>query len=107
MSIPWCCLTFGTLVFTLAACLPPAQSVASPTSPTPGERIYDARCRGCHEATGAKASGPALRGILKSGRRPEADVRDIIIEGKEMMPAFRGRLTPGDLDSLIAYLRTL
>jgi mono/diheme cytochrome c family protein len=100
--------SLGALLGLLAVAIqPPAAAAAPPTGTAPGERIYRARCRGCHEATGAKSTGPALKGILKPGRRPEAEVRRIITEGKEMMPAFRGRLTPKDLDDLIGFLRTL
>jgi mono/diheme cytochrome c family protein len=87
--------------------MPEVGAATSPERATPGQKIYLARCSGCHKPTGTSATGPGLRGILKSGRHPEAEVRKIIMDGKEMMPAFRGRLTPKDLDDLIEYLKTL
>ncbi len=79
-----------------------------------GRRIYDERCLSCHSAySNSGRNGPSLQGLfrkqyMKSGIPATDDrVRDVILIGRPMMPAFRNALTQQEADELLAYLHTL
>jgi mono/diheme cytochrome c family protein len=72
-----------------------------------GERIYKAFCIGCHHSARNGSAGPNLTGILRRHRMSELEARQVIREGKDMMPAFAGRLTAKELDDLVSYLKTI
>ena len=79
-----------------------------------GRRVYDARCAECHYAySTSNLRGPSLAGLfkrqyLKNGM-PANDERvtDIIMIGRAKMPGFQQKLTPQQLEALMAYLHTL
>lgn len=79
-----------------------------------GRRLYDAHCLQCHSPySRAGKNGPSLEGVFKkpyfpSGTPANDDrMRDIILLGRPMMPAFGNQLTKQQLDDLMAYLHTL
>jgi mono/diheme cytochrome c family protein len=79
-----------------------------------GRRVYDARCAECHYAYSKRdLRGPSLAGLykhpyMKNGIPANDDrVTDIILLGRSKMPAFQQKLTPQQLDGLMAYLHTL
>ena len=79
-----------------------------------GRRVYDARCAECHYAYSKRdLRGPSLAGLfqhqyLKNGMPANDDrVTDIILLGRAKMPAFQQKLTPRQLEALMAYLHTL
>jgi len=74
--------------------------------------VYKRRCASCH---GADGSGNAKKAkvlkidaaLLKFGR-PEAgtsrdELRQILLEGKDDMPAFKSKLKPAEVDPLLDY----
>ena len=79
-----------------------------------GRRVYDARCAECHYAYSTRnLRGPSLHGLfqkqyMSSGIPANDDrVTDIILMGRAKMPGFQQKLTPQQLDDLMAYLHTL
>jgi mono/diheme cytochrome c family protein len=79
-----------------------------------GRRVYDARCAECHYAYSKRdLRGPSLAGLfkhpyMKNGMPANDDrVTDIILLGRAKMPAFQQKLTPQQLEALMAYLHTL
>jgi mono/diheme cytochrome c family protein len=49
-----------------------------------------------------------LYGVLREGSgRSEETVRQVIANGKDTMPAFKEKLEPGEIEDLLAYLKTL
>ncbi len=85
-----------------------------------GEKVFHSNCAMCHNADSTKDKlGPGLQGLFKNKELPkshkpatEENVRAQIENGspnaKPMgMPAFKGKLTPSQMDDLIAYLKTL
>ncbi len=79
-----------------------------------GRRIYDARCAECHYAYSKHdLRGPSLNGLfkrqfMKNGMPANDDrVTDIILLGRAKMPAFQQKITPQQLEALLAYLHTL
>lgn len=79
-----------------------------------GRRVYDANCLACHSAyTRSGKNGPSLKGIFAKPYFPSGTpanderMKDIVVLGRPMMPAFRGQLTQQQMSELLAYLHTL
>lgn len=91
-----------------------------------GERLYNQRgCKGCHSLDGSKMTGPSFADLdfgsqhkMVDGESVEIDanyVRESILNPKAkvvagynpVMPSFKGQLTDDDIDSLIAYIKTV
>ena len=79
-----------------------------------GRRVYDARCAECHYAYSThNLRGPSLAGLfkhpyMKNGMPANDDrVSDIILLGRAKMPGFQQKLTPQQMEALMAYLHTL
>jgi len=84
--------------------------------------LYVKWCSGCHGPSGA-GDGPnarylpvppaAHRDAIAMGKRPDDSLYDAIAGGGAIMgksprmPAFAGSLTPAEIRSLVAYIRTL
>ena len=66
--------------------------------------IYQQRCQNCHGSQGQGGTGPVLTGI---GGRPDAEIRKIIHDGHEQMPAFGNQMTAAQLDQLVAHVKKL
>ena len=87
-----------------------AQTLAAPSAKVhAGEEIFTQRCMQCHAVhEGQTSFGPNLQGELKKPHhQSNAEVRTIIKAGKGKMPAFSEKLTPAELDDLVAYMHTL
>ena len=88
----------------------PAQTADE--KPRSGEQLFKIYCAKCHTTTNAQTTGrdqnvaPGLRHILRSGRMTEAQLREIVMKGKNTMPPFERRMDGAELDRLVAYLKT-
>jgi mono/diheme cytochrome c family protein len=92
------------------------------TSADPGEALYARHCAACH-GTGGRGDGwnasnlpvppVAHADAALMGRRPDDTLYDGIfagawvLDGSPRMPAFGALLSPGQIRSLVAYIRTL
>ena len=80
-----------------------------------GRKSYDAECDRCHEPYSTKGKkGPGLKGVfqhqyLEHSGLPANDERvsDIIRLGRNEMPGYSQKLSPQELQDLLAYLHTL
>jgi mono/diheme cytochrome c family protein len=80
-----------------------------------GRRVYDAECDRCHQPYSTRGrKGPGLKGVfqhkyLSLSGLPANDERvaDIIRLGRNEMPGFSQKLSPQDMQDLLAYLHTL
>ena len=105
----------GTAVagLSFAAVLAHAGAAADLTN---GKTVYVDKCARCHGNTG-KGDGRLSKtfekkpGDYTDKNRMEgftdAQLKEIALEGKPPMPAYKGRITEKDLDDVIAYIRTL
>ena len=90
-----------------------ARSSLTPQE-TEGKHLYQIRCAHCHEDNdqALKRIPPDLHFIfrretlLSGAPATDAEVRQIVLAGKRMMPAFAGRFTDEQIAALLAYLHT-
>lgn len=108
------------LAFMLQAKKKPSGSSSGTASVAQGKELFHENCAMCHSATETKTKiGPGLKGLFKAKELPYshrpvtvANVREQIEkgnpQGKPMpMPGFGGKLSPAQINDLIAYLKTL
>lgn len=80
-----------------------------------GRRLYDQYCDRCHEPYSSRdKKGRSLQGVFKkqflavSGMPANDDrVGEMIVTGRNMMPAFGQVLSQSQVQDLLAYLHTL
>lgn len=78
-----------------------------------GTATFKTKCAMCHGADGAgtTATGKALKvRDLRSADvqgQTDAQLNDIVTNGKNKMPAYKGKLTDDQIKGLVAYLREL
>jgi mono/diheme cytochrome c family protein len=73
-----------------------------------GKRLFFQRCSFCHVGMPTKYQtyAPVLYGELVAELGDDT-VREKITDGSVAMPAFKYSLKPGDIDSIVAYLKTV
>jgi mono/diheme cytochrome c family protein len=107
--------------------MPLVSALAQPQSAAPssrGKAVYDKWCAGCHGDTGAGDGSAATamlprprdftKGVFQirttaTGELPtDGDLRHVVDEGMPgtAMPGWKGRITEGERDDVIAYLKT-
>ena len=88
---------------------------ASPRSQTPPSEsslianpVYTKNCAKCHGKTaeGHRFGGPSLISE-KTAAASADDLREIIANGKGHMPKFVGKLTSGEIDTLVRQVEAL
>jgi mono/diheme cytochrome c family protein len=80
-----------------------------------GRRLYDQYCDRCHEPYSSRdKKGRSLQGVFKKqflsqSGMPANDERvsEMIVTGRNMMPAFGQALSQQQVQDLLAYLHTL
>ena len=72
-----------------------------------GRQVLAQSCGVCHlpPARNARTYGPTLHKGTSGGE--DGLTRKIIMEGTPRMPAFKYFLQPGEIDAIIAYVRTV
>jgi mono/diheme cytochrome c family protein len=101
-----------TPVKTIKTEVPVTAPARSDTPMFRGEGWFQQQCGVCHLGRWRKA-GPLrpffpLVGVLKNASpEREAAVRRQILEGSANMPGFQNAFTPGELDDIIAFMKTL
>ena len=78
-----------------------------------GGDVFKAKCAMCHGASGAGDTGMGKAMNLRDLGSPDvqkqsdADLNGIITNGKGNMPKYDGKLTKEQIDSVVAFIRTL
>jgi cytochrome c len=90
-----------------------AQDKGKPGDAGKGKEVFE-QCSVCHNGDSEETKvGPGLKGLFKHAKlqngKPvnEANVRTMINDGGNGMPAFGDQLSDDDKNNLIAYLKTL
>lgn len=93
---------FVLLVLTCAS----LAFASSRTKREHGAAVFQANgCQHCHKMNGVGGhKGPDLSDIGK--RMPKSAMREQILNGSKVMPAFKDVLAPGEINDLIAYLHS-
>jgi mono/diheme cytochrome c family protein len=93
-----------------ASAAPTKEAPAAAGNAAAGKQIYAENCQVCHQPTraGLPPVIPSLIDIVT--RTGAAHIRETVTNGvptaKPPMPSFDGKLSPADIDNLIAFLRT-
>jgi mono/diheme cytochrome c family protein len=69
-----------------------------------GRRIVAQRCANCHAGNLRQPGPPLGRAIVES--RGDAFIRDKVNKGSMLMPGFQYTLNAGQIDDIIAFLKT-
>lgn len=79
-----------------------------------GKKLFVTRCAACHEAHSTKPfHGPGMAGLMRRQYLPsgapanDERVRQVIVHGRNTMPAFGNFMDDRQIDDVIAYLHTL
>jgi len=101
------CVGFTLFAALLLLCVPAARAQGS------AEASYKAKCAGCHgpDGTGSTAAGKAMK--VRDFHAPEvqketdAELTDIISNGKNKMPKYSDKMKDTEIKDLVAYVRGL
>ena len=80
------------------------KAVSENTAAEQGHRLFDRNCAHCHGDDARGDEGPSLYNLALSDARIAKRIREGI---KGEMPAFGKKFNDNDIETLIAYLRTL
>ena len=71
-----------------------------------GAQVYADKCAVCHGTNGAGGVGPAVGGGAVVVNLPDvAEHRDVVANGRNTMPAWRGVLSDEEIDAVVRYQR--
>jgi mono/diheme cytochrome c family protein len=88
-------------------------SIARSQDVANGEKVYKAKCASCHgpDGKGDTAAGKATKardlGSADVKKESDAEWTDIIVKGKNKMPAYDKKLTDAEVKDVVAYMRSL
>jgi mono/diheme cytochrome c family protein len=79
-----------------------------------GKHLYEGRCAHCHEDNdlALKKVPPSLHSVFSKAMLPggapatDAQVQQVVLAGRGMMPAFNGRFDDAQMAALLTYLHT-
>lgn len=92
---------------------PEVEVESIPSSPeliAAGDRLFNIACKSCHGVDGyGTPMAPALNNQIFLSETPDAAIYQIIAGGipETLMPSWGSRLTDQDLQSLVAFLRSM
>ena len=87
--------------------------IGLPAHAQDGAALFKTKCAACHGADGKgdNSMGKALKlrdlGSDDVQKQTDAELTDIITNGKGKMTAYKGKLTDDQIKSLVAFTRTL
>lgn len=101
--------TMGSSILLLAA----AAMFAVPAHAQSGAALFKAKCAPCHgpDGKGATSMGKVLKvrdlSSTEVQAQSNAELTAVIENGKGKMPAYKGKLSTGDIKELMSYIRSL
>ena len=81
-------------------------SAGAPVSVQVGGSVYAKNCAACHGANGAGGIGPALAGNPKVNIANPTAMLTTILQGRNLMPSWRGQLSASDIAAVATYVRS-
>ena len=84
------------------------------TQQAEGKHLYSVGCAHCHEQNDLhlKKVPPSLHGLFSRNTLPDgepatdAEVKQVLMAGKGMMPSFAYQMSKEQMDAVVAYLHT-
>lgn len=80
-----------------------------------GKKVYADKCVRCH-GVGGKGDGPKAETLekkpidytdkTKMGTFTDVQLKQVVLDGKQPMPGYKGKMSDKDLEDVIGYLRT-
>jgi len=93
------------------ASVPPAPSASTPVaaeqSEADGQQLFAKYCSSCHGADGKGGFGPDLSGDYKYGKNDMAIIESITSGRPGNMPAFDGKLSSDEIETLASFVLSL
>jgi mono/diheme cytochrome c family protein len=83
-------------------------AAGTPVLAAVGQSVYASKCKACHGASGQGGGGgmfPALAGNAVVNAADASPVIATIEHGRNMMPAWKGQLSPADTAAVLTYIR--
>jgi len=87
--------------------------LATPAHAQEGASLFKAKCAACHgpDGKGQTSMGKMLKardlGSAEVQKETDAEMTEIIDNGKGKMPGYKGKLTDAQIKELVKYIRTL
>lgn len=111
-------LAVGATSFALMASVaPPAIASAGDAAPRDPQALWDKLCKSCHGADGkgvaTKAAtlkiDPVLLNLGREGtdKLTREELKTIVLDGKEKMPAYKTKVKPEEIDALVELAETI
>lgn len=75
------------------------------TIAVPGKSIFEAHCTKCHGADGTKGRYGAKN--LQNSKLSDEQYRQIVENGKRIMPSWKKKLSTEQIEEVIHYIKTL
>lgn len=73
-----------------------------------GAQVFSSNCSSCHGTRGEGGIGPTLSGGVVVAHYPNVEDQNAVVTNAEgSMPAWRGRLTPAQIQAVVDYTRTV
>ena len=91
-----------------------AQPAAAPAKPD-AAKIFAAKCTACHAKDGKgslpmakmfKLKDPAVLNLTTT-KATDAELAKTITDGREKMPAFKGKLKDAEISAMVSYIHAL
>ena len=98
---------FPVVGLAVLGCLMASADKAAAADFFNGETVYRTYCESCHGPGGQGLIGNAPNFTRGQGlMQTDASIYDVIKDGKNSMPAFRGVLQPEEYLDVISYIRS-
>jgi cytochrome c6 len=100
----------SAVLITIAVCL---VAPAARADQVKGAEVFKAKCATCHgvDGKGETTAGKAMKvKDLASDdiqKQHDSEMKTVIEEGRNKMPAYKGKLTNQQIEDLIQFIRTL
>src|SRR5690349_15713603 len=84
-----------------AAACSSSTSKDAPTTASAGAEIYASNCATCHATDGSGGQGPAIGDGQAEAKYTEAEMIDLVTDGRDAMPAWKGTLTDVEIAQVV------
>lgn len=89
----------------LAACGNSRPDTRAADGKADGAKVYEIYCAGCHGPDGRRGEGPMR--LVDGKRKPTAEIRDVVENGRNEMPGWKRRLHVDELEAVVEHTQRL